>query len=120
MLRSDAEEATSMSRVHGVHLLPSFDCYPMFYAPRELVVSEAYRSRVFRKTAGWNYPALVIDGTIAGIWNLDRSGRRAVIRLEAFRSLGSVEKKGLQEEAADIGRFLDAPAEVKFLSLGDA
>lgn len=113
MIKSDAEAANSMGPTHIVRLLPSFDCYVMFYSPREAFVPKAHRSRIFRQTAGWNYPALVIDGLAAGIWNLKRRNKRIEVELEPFRVFSSGEKKGIEEEAKDIGTFLGAPAVVK-------
>jgi Winged helix DNA-binding domain len=113
MLTSDAEEASGMGATHLVRLLPSFDCYAMFYSPREAFVPAEHRSRVFRQTAGWNYPTLMIDGSAAGIWNLKRLGRRAEVELELFRELNPTEKQRIQEEARDIGAFLNTPTTVK-------
>jgi hypothetical protein len=98
-----------------VRLLPSFDCYVMFYSPREAFVEEAQRSRIFRQTAGWNYPALVVDGFAAGTWNLRRRSKRIDIILETFRGLTSSEKTRIQEEAADIGEFYGHPVEVRYM-----
>lgn len=101
-----------------MNLLPSFDCYPMFYTPRELLIPHAHRARLFRKAAGWNYPALIIDGLAAGVWNLEKKGRRTSIVIEPFRSLDSHEKGGIQEERQDIARFLDASVEVRYGTIG--
>jgi len=115
MLRGDAEEASRMKFTPVVRLLPSFDCYVMFYSPREAFVEEAQRSRIFRQTAGWNYPALVVDGFAAGTWNLRRRSKRIDIILETFRGLTSSEKTRIQEEAADIGEFYGHPVEVRYM-----
>jgi len=53
MFESDAKEASNLEPTGGVHLLPSFDCFVMFYSPRDLFVSRTYRDRIFRKAAGW-------------------------------------------------------------------
>ena len=109
MIKSDAEEARGIAPFHGVRLLPSFDCYAMFYSPREQFVPVAHRDRIFRKVAGWNAPAVVIDGTAAGTWNLKRKGRKVEVELEPFRPLTPREKKGANEEAARLAEFLSAP-----------
>lgn len=92
-----------------VRLLPSFDCYAMLYSPRERFVPDAYRGRIFR-AAGWNYPTIVADGAAIGIWGLRKRGNGIVVELEPFRAFSAREKKSIQEETADIGKFLDAPA----------
>jgi len=114
MLESDAEEAAGLDPVHVVRLLPSFDCYAMFYFPRELFVPQIHRGKIFRQRAGWNYPALIVDGTAAGIWNLRRRSRRIEVVLEPFRELTPSEKKRVQEEAEDIGGFFESRTEVLY------
>jgi hypothetical protein len=118
MLKPDAEEASGLEPMHGVHLLPSFDCYPLFYSPRELFVSRIHRSRIFRQTAGWNYPSLVVGGSAVGIWNLEKRSRRIQIEVEPFRILNSTEKQGIQDEAIDIARFLDTSVEIRYRPIG--
>jgi hypothetical protein len=117
MLKSDAREAAGRRGEDTVRLLPSFDCYAMFYSPRELFVLQSDRSKIFRKTAGWNYPSVLVDGCAAGIWNLKRRGRRIRVEIEPFRVLDKIEREGVEEEVADIGRFLGASAEVHLLPL---
>ena len=114
MLRRDAEEAGGLEAPRGVRLLPSFDCYAMYYAPRELFVSETHRSRIFRRTAGWNYPAVIAGGKAAGVWSLRKLSHRIEVKVETFRPLSSSEKKGAEEEATEIGEFLGLPAEIRF------
>jgi len=110
MLKQDAEAASGLAPAHVVRLLPSFDCYAMLYSPRELFVSDADRGRIFR-AAGWNYPVIMVDGAAAGTWGLKKRGKKVDIELEPFRPLGTREKKGIEEEAEDIGKFLGAPVE---------
>jgi len=118
MLARDAEEARGMSPARQVCLLPAFDCYPMFYAPRDLFVPAAHRSRIFRQTAGWNYPTLVVNGLAAGIWGMKKSSKRLVITVEPFRSLAEAEKRLIQDEGADISRFLNTAVEVRYGKVG--
>jgi DNA glycosylase AlkZ-like len=118
MLRADAEEASGLSPTRVVRLLPSFDCYVMFYSPREGFVPQSHRSRIFRKTAGWNYPAIISGGIAAGIWKLGRRSKGIDVVIEPFRALAPTEKMLIREEAADIGRFYGTSVEVKYESPG--
>ena len=111
MLKDDAEAASSLTPSRVVRLLPSFDCYAMLYSPRELFVSNDHRGRIFR-AAGWNYPTIMVDGVAAGTWGMKKGSKAVVVELEPFRPLSAREKKGIQEEAEDIGRFLSAPAAI--------
>jgi hypothetical protein len=78
----------------------------MLYSPRERFVPDIYRGRIFR-AAGWNYPTIMADGVAIGIWGFRKRGRDVVIELEPFRPFNAREKKSIQEEVADIGKFLD-------------
>jgi len=118
MLKSDAKEASNLEPAGGVHLLPSFDCYVMFNSPRELFISGTHRDRIFRKAAGWVFPALVVEGRAAGVWGLKRRSRGILIEVEAFRNLNPREKEGVQREATDIARFLGTSAEVRYGPVG--
>jgi hypothetical protein len=110
MLKQDAETAGGLAPAHVVRLLPSFDCFAMLYSPRELFVSDADRGRIFR-AAGWNYPVVMVDGAAAGTWNLKKRGKKFDVELEPFRPFSAHEKKGIKEEAEDIGEFLGAQVE---------
>jgi hypothetical protein len=118
MARTDAEEASGVGQMHAVRLLPSFDCYAMFYTPRDAFVPRAHRTRVFRQLAGWNYPTLVVDGFAVGIWELKRRARKVEINIENFGELATVEKRRIQEEASDIGRFYGLRVEVRYAPVG--
>jgi hypothetical protein len=106
MLEADADAASGLGPLHVLRLLPSFDCYAMLYSPRERFVPDIYRGRIFR-AAGWNYPTIMADGVAIGIWGFRKRGRGVVIELEPFRPFNAREKKSIQEEVADIGKFLD-------------
>jgi hypothetical protein len=108
MLEVDADAASGLGPLRVLRLLPSFDCYAMLYSPRERFVPDAYRGRIFR-AAGWNYPTIMADGVAIGTWGLRKRGKGVVIELEPFRPFNVREKKSIQEEAADIGKFLDIP-----------
>lgn len=51
--KDDLEQVSRSIPVKSVRLLPSFDPYVMFYSPREHLVEDRLRARVFRKLAGW-------------------------------------------------------------------
>ena len=114
MLKRDAEEASGLEATKGVWLLPSFDSYVMQYSPRERFVARGDRNKIFSQEAGWVFPSVVVDGLSVGTWTSARRSRRVEIALEPFRALTSTEKRGVETEAADIGRFLGSPAEVRY------
>jgi uncharacterized protein YcaQ len=112
--RGDVEEMLDAENVPSVKLLPSWDCYVMFYHPRELFVSQTYRARVFRKLEG-NAPVLLIDGVAGGVWEQRRKSGLTEVRVQPFSNLSSTEKQLVREEAASLGEFMGTKVEVTVL-----
>jgi len=113
--REDVERIADVERVRSVNLLPSWDCYVMFYHPRELFVSQSYRARVFRTLEG-NAPVLLIDGVAGGVWEQRRKSGLTEVRVQPFGHLSSVQKQLVRDEAASLGEFLGTKVEVGILS----
>jgi hypothetical protein len=113
--REDLEQILDVERVRCVKLLPSWDCYVMFYHPRELFVSQNYRARVFRKLEG-NAPVLLIDGVAGGVWEQRRKSGSIVLRVHPFSDLSSGQKKLVREEATSLGEFMGTNVEITILS----
>lgn len=86
-----------------VRLLPNFDTLLLSHARREYLVGGDNRARVYR-TAGWVSAVVLVDGAIAGTWQLDRG----TVRIEEFRPLTAKERRGLDQEVERLGRFLGA------------
>src|SRR5713226_5109941 len=112
--RDDVGQILDVERVRCVKLLPSWDCYVMFYHPRELFVSQNYRARVFRKLEG-NAPVLLIDGVARGVWEQRRKSGRTEVKAHPFAHLSSTEKQLVREEAASLGGFMGTKVEVTIL-----
>jgi len=113
--REDVEQIVDVERIRCVKLLPSWDCYVMFYHPRELFVSQNYRARVFRKLEG-SAPVLLIDGVAGGVWEQRRKGSRTELTVRPFGHRNSAQKQLVKEEAASLGKFLGTNVEVTILS----
>jgi len=109
--REDVEQIVDENSVGSVKLLPSWDCYVMFYHPRELFVSQKDRARVFRKLEG-NAPVLLIDGVAGGVWEQRRKGGFTEVKVQPFLHLNSAQKQLVREEAASLGEFLGTSAKV--------
>lgn len=63
-------------------------------------------------------PVVVVDGGIVGSWTHDRGKRRSVIRAVSFEALDAASQRRLEEEVADIGRFLGDEASVEVATAG--
>jgi hypothetical protein len=113
--REDVERIVDVERVRSVKLLPSWDCYVMFYHPRELFVSQNHRARVFRKLEG-NAPVLLINGVAGGVWEQQRKRGRIELKVHPFGDLSSAQKELVREESTSLGEFLETRIEVSILS----
>ncbi|MEV5567892.1 winged helix DNA-binding domain-containing protein [Streptomyces sp. NPDC052196] len=107
----DTTMASSPPR--GVRLLPYFDAYVVAGRPRELLFPgrAAERALVPSGQAG-NYPVLLIDGTVAGVWHQRRSGRRIHVTVEPLTPLGPAALAELDEEIERVGAILEGKPEL--------
>jgi len=113
--KRDVERIVEVEVARCVNLLPSWDCYAMFYHPRELFVSQDYRARIFTKLQG-NKPVLLIDGVAGGVWEQRRRGNFAEVRVQPFGHLNSAQKQLVREEATSLGEFMGTRVEVTIRS----
>jgi hypothetical protein len=113
--REDVERIVDVERVRSVKLLPSWDCYVMFYHPRELFVSQNHRATVFRKLEG-NAPVLLLDGVAGGVWEQQRKSGRTQVRVHPFSHLSPAQKQLVKEEARSLGKFMGTNVDVTILS----
>ncbi len=95
-----------------VRLLPAFDTYLLGYRERDLGVSPEHVRRV-HPGGGIIRPTLMIDGRAAGVWARKRTRRSIVVTVTPFDDLSLEIMPGIEEEAADVGRFLGADAELQ-------
>ncbi|MFI9768574.1 winged helix DNA-binding domain-containing protein [Streptomyces sp. NPDC052415] len=96
----------------GVRLLPYFDAYVIAAQPREsLFPGEAYRRALAGGQAG-NYPVLLVDGVVAGVWHQRRQGRRTTVTVEALGALTARQRRELDEQVRRVGEVLEAAPEL--------
>ncbi|MFE6173532.1 winged helix DNA-binding domain-containing protein [Streptomyces sp. NPDC056464] len=100
-------------RVRGVRLLPYFDAYAIAAQPREsLFPGEAYRRALAGGQAG-NFPVVLVDGRVAGVWHQRRQGRRTTVTVELVgRRVSARLERELGEQAERVGEVLEAKAEL--------
>ncbi|MEO8288511.1 MAG: winged helix DNA-binding domain-containing protein [Chloroflexota bacterium] len=93
-----------------VRLLPHFDCYVIGCHPRNLLLPPDWSERVPPRTIPSQLQTLLIDGTVAGVWERQTKGRRVEVRVEPFMSLDERQKRLLEEEACRIGNIMEMEA----------
>ena len=95
--------------LHSVRLLPYFDAYIVGGQPRELLFPGRAAQRALTPSGqAGNYPVLLIDGTVAGVWHQRRSGRWLDITVEPFEHLTAKERRDLDGQGEHMGAFLNA------------
>ena len=55
-----------------------------------------------------NYPVLLIDGVVGGVWHQRRSGPKLAITVEPLRELTAPQRRQLADEADLVGAVMEA------------
>ena len=71
------DTATPVEPARGLRLLPYFDAFVVAGQPRELLFPAAAATRALAGGQAGNYPVLLVDGVVGGVWHQRRSGRRS-------------------------------------------
>jgi hypothetical protein len=95
------------SRPAAVRLLPAFDPLLLGWRDRRPILDPAHARRV-NAGGGMLRPVVLVDGTVAATWSLERvsGGRRA--RIDPLRDLAAA-RRGIEGELRAIGTFLGEP-----------
>ncbi|MEU7746450.1 winged helix DNA-binding domain-containing protein [Nonomuraea sp. NPDC049158] len=91
----------------GVRLLPYFDAYVVAGRPRELLYPGPAAARALNGGQAGNFPVLLVDGQVAGVWHQRRSGRRLAVTVESLRELTPAQLRELDEQVALTGQILE-------------
>ncbi|HLW02223.1 MAG TPA: winged helix DNA-binding domain-containing protein [Ktedonobacterales bacterium] len=103
------DTAFPSSPVHSVRLLPYFDAYLVGSQPRAWLFPGRAAERALTPSGqAGNYPVLLIDGIVAGVWHQRRAGRWLDITVEPFDPLTAQERRALDEQVERLGGFLNA------------
>lgn len=94
-------------RPSGLRLLPYFDAYAVGCHPRERLFPGAAAERALARGQAGNYPVLLVDGVVAGVWHQRRSGRAIHVTVEPLRPLDSGRRRELDEEVERLGDILE-------------
>lgn len=92
----------------GLRLLPYFDAYVVGSQPRELLFPGRAGQRGLTRGQAGNFPVLLVDGTVAGLWHHRRSGSRVAIKVELLTRLTRSQRAELDVQAERVGQVLQA------------
>ena len=92
----------------GVRLLPYFDAFVVAGQPRDRLFPGAATTRALSRSQAGNYPVLLIDGVVGGVWQQRRAGQKVAITVEPLRELTGPERRQLEEEVELVGAVIEA------------
>ncbi|TDP91055.1 winged helix DNA-binding domain-containing protein [Labedaea rhizosphaerae] len=101
-------------------LLPYFDPYVVGGQPRELLFPGAAAKRALNRTGqAGNFPVVLAHGTVAGVWHLKRSGKRATVTVEPIGRFPALRRAAVEREAARIAAVVEASIESMDVVIGE-
>jgi hypothetical protein len=93
----------------GVRLLPYFDAFVVAGQPRERLYPGVAGPRALTPSGqAGNYPVLLVDGVVGGIWHQRRSGKRVALTVEPFHDLTPSQRLQLTDEVALVATVIGA------------
>jgi hypothetical protein len=107
-----AGDTVTPRRPHrGVRLLPYFDAFVVAGQPRERLYPGAAAARGLTPAGqAGNYPVLLVDGVVGGVWHQRRSGRALAITVEPLGELTATQRRQLEDEVDLVGAVMEAKA----------
>lgn len=96
----------------GLRLLPYFDSYVVGSQPRERLFPGRAAERALRQGQAGNFPVLLRDGEVAGVWHRKARGRRAIVTVEPLAPLAAGEQRALRAEVDRLARITAADTEL--------
>ena len=98
----------------GVTLLPYFDAYVVAGQPRNLLYPGPIATRALTPSGqAGNYPVLLVDGVVGGVWHQRRSGRKLAVTVEPLTRLTARHRRQLDEEVELLGAVMEASPTLK-------
>ncbi|HEV2929536.1 MAG TPA: winged helix DNA-binding domain-containing protein, partial [Propionibacteriaceae bacterium] len=103
------DTATPSQPHRGIRLMPYFDAFVVASQPRERLYPgpAAARGLTPGGQAG-NYPVVLVDGVVGGVWHQRRSGRRLAITVEPLGELTATQRRQLEDEVELVGAVMEA------------
>ncbi|MFG2526432.1 winged helix DNA-binding domain-containing protein [Streptomyces sp. NPDC048516] len=97
----------------GVRLLPYFDAYVVAGRPRDRLYPGAMAQRALTPSGqAGNYPVLLVDGVVSGVWHQRRSGRRLAVTVEPGTALTAAQRAELDVQVERLAYVVEGTAEL--------
>ncbi len=92
----------------GLRLLPYFDAFVVGSHPRASLFPGGAATRALTPSGqAGNYPVVVVDGVVGGVWHQRRSGRRLDVTVEMFGRLRAAHRRELEAQVERVGHVLE-------------
>ncbi len=91
----------------GVLLLPYFDALAIAAYPRERFFPGRASERALAGGQAGNFPVVLLDGEVAGVWHQRKAGRRVRITVEMLDPLPRSRRAELESAVAHLGVLQD-------------
>jgi hypothetical protein len=109
LARGDSETTQEEDVKGSVLLLPYFDAYTVGSHPRSRLFPDKAAARALAPSGqAGNYPVLLIDGVVAGVWHQRRSGRQIAVTVEPLTRLTAGQLRALENQVERIGEILES------------
>ncbi|MFC9746134.1 winged helix DNA-binding domain-containing protein [Streptomyces niveus] len=91
----------------GIRLLPYFDAFTIASQPRTRLFAGAAYERALAGGQAGNFPVLLIDGVVAGVWHQRRSGKWLDVTVEPLPGMLTAARRAeLEEQVERTGEIL--------------
>jgi hypothetical protein len=102
----DAGDTDGPALGRTVRLLPYFDALPIGFQPREeMFPGLAFERATARGQAG-NYPVVLVDGVVRGVWHHRRAGRYLDVTVDTWEDLSPTRTRALEAQVERVGEIL--------------
>jgi winged helix DNA-binding protein len=92
----------------GLRLLPYFDAFVVASQPRERLFPGTAASRAQAGGGAGNYPVVLVDGIVCGVWHQRRLGGKVQVTVELLNEITPSQLRELEDEVELVGRVLEA------------
>jgi hypothetical protein len=93
----------------GIRLLGYFDAFVVAAQPRERLYPGAAATRALTPAGqAGNYPVLLVDGVVGGVWHQRHAGRQLAITVEPLKELTATQRRQLDDEVELVGAVMQA------------
>ncbi len=102
------DTATPDQGPRGVRLLPHFDAFVVASQPRLRLFAGVAATRALARGQAGNYPVVLVDGVVAGVWHQRRTGNKLAVKVELLRDLAPGQQRALDDQVGLVGAVTQA------------